>query len=274
MPLTSLTGAWRLESLTRGDRPVHTGQSHLVVRDEDLWELWPDTVYYDDEPGPVHRYALHWEGDDGRLEITVPGRPAKRGIARLFGDELQIRWGAVAGRYPDRFFDERGSFAVFVRERDPDTVARLLEPPARVERAQRSHPVLGALGHDARLGWWTARVRFGGVDGVTLYADGALDCPDEVFDRAAEVVARVDVGALRAYAASRLYGLYDANWRREDGPDVDEAGFARVLAPESLVVSEAGTVSVSFADGDLFWGHSVIVTLDRELSPIEAEMAG
>lgn len=270
----SLLGVWRLVSLTSRAGRVHTGQTHLVVREGELWEIWPRSVHYDDRPSPVRAYTLAWQRDDGLLEIEHPGRPKECGIARLFGDELQVRWGDVAGEPPDRFEDDQGTLAVFEREREPATITKLLEPPVRVARLRRSHPVLGELSYDASLEWWESEVRFGGVDAVKLHVDGGSDAPNEVFDRAADLLARVDADRLRAYAASALYELYDTTWRSDEGPDVDEVGFAALLSPESFGVRADGSVSVFFEDGDLFWGHVVIVSLDEQLVPIDAEMAG
>lgn len=269
----SILGVWRLESLTSGDRKVMTGETHLVVREDRLWEVWPRSRYYEGELGPEREYELSWEREDGRLEVRHPGRPSQCAIVRVFGDELQMRRSSMAGRFPESFYDRDGTFAVYARERGREE-QRLLEPPARARRAAREHTVLGRLVYDDNVGWWKTKVRFGGAEGVELHVAGPPTMGDDVLDRAAEKLHATDAGALRAYAAEKLLELKNGSWLSDDEEPVDAETFASRLTPQSFGVDEEGGVSVFFDDGDLFWGHVVIVSLNERLEPTDAEIAG
>lgn len=269
----SLLGVWRLESLTRRGRRTKSSHTHLVVHEQELWEICPRQVYYEDAPGPERAYVLTWEGDDGRLEITHLEKAAGRSILRLFGDELQLRHGPKPETFPKSFYDEKGTFAVYERENGA-AAETLLSPRPRKSRPRLEHPALGTLLHDAKLEWWQSEVRFGDRDRVRFRVEGGLRISVEALDRAGELLETVRCEDLCAYAASRLLDLKNGSWLG-DGEDVfDATAFAAKMSPASFGVRRDGSVSVFFDDGDLFSGHSIIVTLNAEREPIDAEIAG
>lgn len=137
-----------------------------------------------------------------------------------------------------------------------------------------SQAELGSFEYDERMRWWSIKVAFGGRPNVKLRVEASSDAVERVRTRATEVVRALDCGALKRFATTKLYSLYATTWRSDDGPDVDENGFAELLRPESIVILEDDAVAVYFDDGDLFAGHVVIVGLDPELQPRGAEIAG
>lgn len=60
-----LHGVWRLESLRSRAGDITTGQTHLVVQDEQLWEVWPDQTYYEGDSGPERSYEMIWKDGVG-----------------------------------------------------------------------------------------------------------------------------------------------------------------------------------------------------------------
>lgn len=275
MSTEKLLGVWRLESLTSDGQVVHTGQTHLVVDADRLFEVWPSNVYYDDRPGPEREYALAWVGEEGRLEVLAPSADQRSEwmTIRFFGDELHARIGPTPGRPAASFDDEDGLLAVYRREPDLEAAARLREPPPRRARVRRHHPVLGELTYDAKLMWWRGTARWGGVEDVRVSVSGDEQLEDEAFDRAAARLAATDDAALRAYAFEALGALYDETWR-QDRPSLDAAGFAARMSPSSFGVELDGTVTVYYDDGDLFFGHAICVAVDAEDRPFDAELAG
>jgi len=253
---------------------VGTSQTHLVVRKDVLWELDPDQTYYEGEPGPECPYRFEWDGNDGRLQMLKPNRPSQCALARLSQHRLRLRCGSVAGHFPDSFGDELGSLEVYERVTDPAALKKLLTPPPHVPRLTRMHRRLGELRYDLDLGWWEGRVSFGGVKGVSFHLEADRECPEAILDRAAKTLAAVRCADLKAYAAKKLLRLKNDDWLGDDEKPFTARSFQARLSPESVGMSEEGTVTVYFNDGDLFWGHVVVVELNSALKPVDADIAG
>lgn len=266
-------GVWRLLGITARGGSVHTSQTHLVVREDDLWEVWPGSIYYEGEPGPEHSYRFE-DGSPGRIEEIVPlGRYCY--LVARDGDTLRTRLGGVFGHFPDSIDDDSGDLSTYERVTG-DEATDLLQPPPRVRRKTIFHLRLGELTYDDNVHWWRTTIAFGGEDGVRLnvtLADGAD--PTTAFDAAAEIVDRLDCEALKAHAATELLELHNDTWRDDDdGPSIDAATFASRMTPESLTIRDDGRVEAWFDDGDLFLGHVIYVNLDAQLRPVDAGIAG
>lgn len=270
MEQSDLLGVWRLLGTTRKDEPVLSGQTHLVVHDDRLWEVWPDTTYYEGDRGPESSYEFE-PGTPARLTIIVPrGRFCH--LLQQRGDTLHVRLGGVFGRFPDSVDDDAGSLSRYVRETVPDVARKLREPPTRVKRPTTSHPVLGDLVYDGNLGWWESTVA---CDDERVPAYVSIDGRDDLasaLDDAAAALAKLDCDAIKAYAAGELLELHNESWREDEGETTTEE-FVAHMQLESLVFGSSG-VSVSFADGGLFYGHMISVDLDRALVPKVADIAG
>lgn len=270
--MPSLPGVWRFESLRRQDEPILTTETHLVVADGEMWEVHPGRQYYEDEPGPEEPYRLTWhgllDGAVGRLEVLSNHGPNQCGLVRLDGERLSIRWNGVAGTFPESFGDEWGRLAVYVREDNELLARRLRERPARVTRQHLTHPVLGALGFDQNLDWWEGQVAFGGAQ-ISVYVSAG---GPETFDAAAAILGRADCHRLRAFAAQELLALHNESWLQDGDVALSVDEFVARLQPVSFCVEGGDGASFDFDDGDLFWGHAVVVEVDRDGQPISAEM--
>lgn len=273
MKAADLHGVWRLLGITSRGSKVHSQQTHLVVLEHLLWEVWPNSKYYEGEPGPEHEYRFQ-EGEPGRLQVVVPnGRYCY--LATREGERLLMRLGGVFGRFPKSIDDDYGNLYTFEREKE-EAAAALRQPPARIGRRTTQHAALGAFVYDDNLHWWEGRVEFGG-QAITLNASAAPESsPEATVESAARIFHRLNCEALRAYASSKLLELYNDTWREagEGGPPVDAATFGERLTPESIVLESDGEVSVWFLDDDMFGGHSVRVSLDADLQPTDARIEG
>lgn len=274
MPAKDFLGVWRLRSLTMGGQKVFTSQTHLVVRKDVLWEVSPDETYYEGESGPESRYRFQWKGREGRLQVLQAPRRPFCAIVRVARNELRVRWGGVLGQFPESFDEDYGQLGVFEREKDAKKVAELSTPPSRTKRKKRRHRVLGELAYDDDLSWWIGKVKWGTKKDVIVHVSAPLECKDAVFDRVAERLKSVRERDVKAYAATKLLDLKNENWLTDGEKPVTAAKFRAKLSPESFSVDEKGRVSVCFEDGDLFWGHVVLVELDTKLRPVDAEIAG
>lgn len=267
-----LLGTWRLVGITHGDHEVMTGKTHLVVRADAMWEVWPDQVRYVGDPDPWRSYELDWlESDDGRL-VVDGARFETHYIVRLVGEELCLRAGGVAGQPPKSFADEHGTLTTYVREMDPEVLESLREPPAPLARVSVTHATLGELTYDENLNWWTAKTTWDGGE-IAFRVDGGPASVAADFDRGAQILAALDPRSIKLAAADELLDTHNDGWC-DEGEEVDAETFITRMQVESVNVDADGGVVVYFDDGDLFWGHAIYVSLNEGLQVSGSGIAG
>lgn len=109
---------------------------------------------------------------------------------------------------------------------------------------------------------------------VTVPAEDPEDPP--AFGRAVEIVR--GLGELIEVAEERAaWGLLDIkneSWRDPEEPEVTPDEFRSAIAVEGVWVHGDGSSEVYFADGDLFWGHAIVVRFDEAGQFREASTAG
>ncbi len=271
MKLGDLLGVWRLVRISARGGEVGTGQTHLVVRQQDLWEVWPGNTYYEGEPGPERKFHFK-KGTPARLETLTPNGRFCYLVTRR-GDQLRMRLGGVFGHYPDSISDSKGNLYTYERVTGEEAT-RYQQPPPRASRKAASHSRLGELIYDDNIDWWAGTTH---IDDQPIRVHVVVD-PDaeqaSAFDAAAAILDRLEFDAIRAYVASEHLDLYNDNWRGEDDPPIDAATFASRLVLASVTVDLDGSVSVWFDDDGMFAGHSVDVGLDANLTPTRAHIAG
>lgn len=81
-------------------------------------------------------------------------------------------------------------------------------------------------------------------------------------------------GAMREFAAAQLLELKNDNWREEDQPEVTKDDFMYRISIEAISFNEDGEYEIWYADGDLFWGHSIMVSVDRKGRPVRTDIHG
>ena len=74
----------------------------------------------------------------------------------------------------------------------------------------------------------------------------------------------------RTFAAGELAGLA-SDWQEKT---VTEADFARKISISEFSMDPEGTYTVYYHDGDLFYGHVIVLTGSGETGPESAEIAG
>jgi hypothetical protein len=79
---------------------------------------------------------------------------------------------------------------------------------------------------------------------------------------------------INACASKELLGLKNDTWLGEDEAEVSEAEFARRMVLESILVQADGSFEFWHNDGDLFWGHSIMVSGNLTDGPKDAGIHG
>mgnify|MGYP000913203637 FL=1 len=57
-----------------------------------------------------------------------------------------------------------------------------------------------------------------------------------------------------------LLDVKNSSWLEENELDLTENEFRKRLTLESITVMDLGDIEFWFNDGDLFWGHSILVS--------------
>ncbi len=135
--------------------------------------------------------------------------------------------------------------------------------------------VLGELTYNEHLAWYQGQVTRAplGSFTVALSTESAAEVATMLRDAGQWVrdIVAIDRRA-RAYAAGALLDLYNDEWREE--AVLSPADFSQRLTLESVTFYPDGSVEVFYDDGDLFWGHVVIVSAERGPRFTGADIAG
>jgi len=138
------------------------------------------------------------------------------------------------------------------------------------------HPTLGPLAYNPQFGWYSTQVMVGGQEvGVHLLCEGS-DGEAPALDPAARLVSMLDavVSAAKQHAATGLLTLKNDAWLEDDEPEVTRDAFIDRMELSSVIVNGGGTSDLYFRDGDLFWGHVIIVERNEAGEFGEAHIAG
>lgn len=144
------------------------------------------------------------------------------------------------------------------------------------EPVTRDVPGFGKLVLDRRVEWYVGRAQWGGAE-VTLNLVAEHDAELEAalgFARrmwADQPGWRQRVGA---YAVQELLEVKNGGWLSEGEAKLTEAQFLERITLTSITVGPTGSFSFWHDDGDVFWGHSVVVSGTVDGGPDDADIPG
>ncbi|MCB9766027.1 MAG: DUF2262 domain-containing protein, partial [Alphaproteobacteria bacterium] len=143
--------------------------------------------------------------------------------------------------------------------------------PVRVE-----DPQLGVLTLNRALGWYEGEIAWCARTVPLKVSPEAPERPEAALDVARALAADAERWRDRVedFAVQALLGLKNDNWLEDDEAPVDEAGFKARMTLTSITADEGGTFSFWHDDGDLFWGHAILVTGDLDTGPTDADIPG
>jgi hypothetical protein len=75
-------------------------------------------------------------------------------------------------------------------------------------------------------------------------------------------------------AVGRLLNLKNESWLGEDEKELSAEEFKKKMTLESVVIHPSGDFEFWFDDGDLFWGHAIMVEASLEAGPTDAGIHG
>ena len=84
---------------------------------------------------------------------------------------------------------------------------------------------------------------------------------------------REHLDELSAYAAAEMLDDHNGgDWC--EGAPIDAAEFVRRMTLTDVAFTETGSFEAYYDDGDLFWGHAILVRVDEDGRPEHAEFFG
>ena len=135
-------------------------------------------------------------------------------------------------------------------------------------------PLCGEFALDRQFSWFACEMDWAG-ERCLVY----LECDEEDGETAEAALAAfkpIDPAAadwdrrFRAFAAQELAELA-SDWQ---DTAVTEEDFARRISISEFSMDPEGTYTAYYDDGDLFFGHVIVITGDEESGPEDAEIAG
>ncbi len=144
------------------------------------------------------------------------------------------------------------------------------------------HPELGTLRYEEEYDWYKGQIKV--LQFRCLDSDVSIQLSiDEEGEVASSLKRATDfVGELgnhaelvKKYAAQKLLELKNETWiDDEDEEPLTSTQFQQRMTLESISIDSEGEISFYHNDGDLFWGHCILVTMDSKNHFIDAEIAG
>ena len=138
------------------------------------------------------------------------------------------------------------------------------------------HPTLGHLEYDEQVDWYSAKVTVDGrLADLHIHCDGASGEPSAI-PHAVRIARKLDplCRAAKECAVRDLLELKNDTWRDEDEPELSVEEFKRLMELEGIVVYGDGSAEFYYLDGDLFWGHCILVQMDADERFDNAHIAG
>jgi hypothetical protein len=135
---------------------------------------------------------------------------------------------------------------------------------------------LGRLEYDRKNGWFAGRAEWcGQTVGISLSCTHAedrtavLEAAKRLFAEQLHWQRRV-----REYAVEQLLTLNNDSWLDEDDEEMSAEGYLSKMNLESISVDESGDIAFWHDDGDLFWGHAILISGNVSVGLTDADIPG
>lgn len=79
---------------------------------------------------------------------------------------------------------------------------------------------------------------------------------------------------MKDFCASKLLDLKNNSWLGEEERPLTKEAFMETIELKAITAFSDGSFELYFDDGDLFWGHTILVSVDKAYELMEAEIAG
>lgn len=251
-------GVWKL--MEYGGGKIITSKTHLVVKEDILWEVHPKTIYYENESGPEVGYTFE-EGQPAKLSLNS----GFKYLVQKKGETLFLKLGPVYGSFP-RSFQDQGNLGEYVLE-TAEIAQKVGVLPKKSKVEELKVRGFGTLKYDQNLRWWVGRTKFQDKK-VILYISVDEDNKFEPIKRVKDKLKQLKVMAFDQIAAENLLRLFNDSWNHKE-QNLTHEEFVSAITLKSIALERDEGASIWFDDGDLFAGHSINVSVDSENKVID-----
>jgi len=85
---------------------------------------------------------------------------------------------------------------------------------------------------------------------------------------------KVNLDTTKIYAASLLTELKNDSWLEENEIPLTQTKFAETIIFDGIIAFSEGSFQIFFYDNDIFWGHSIVVDIDKDFKFDGANISG
>jgi hypothetical protein len=139
------------------------------------------------------------------------------------------------------------------------------------------HPRFGVLHYSDRYHCYQGQTTVQQVQiSVSFATDDAGNLDSRLWDRANDVVTQMESYSedAKKYAVEGLLELKNENWLDSEEEPLTREQFKHRMTLESVDISVEGEIGFFYDDGDLFFGHCIVITLDQCDRFVNADIAG
>lgn len=269
----AIQGLWRVVSCVARGRPVGSATTHYQFDGNRVKQIVPSRV----NSGDWATFGLDPAAQPKRFtmisETVKAGKTARRvdrWLYELDGDTLQLCWPRMFGDYPETLSDQ--IHGVVTLARDPG-------PPPKTKQASgkkpMEDPVLGRLTWNDNHDWWETRFDLKPDLAVFVHLRTGKEKDDTTsIARGREFACwlRQHEQSAREFAAAELIDTHNDSWN--DGEPISASTFLGRTTLKGVGFDPDRGATLHYDDGDLFGGHSIIVSVDENREFRDATLAG
>jgi hypothetical protein len=136
--------------------------------------------------------------------------------------------------------------------------------------------ILGDLTLEKRFDWFEGTINWGAITvGITLSVvnNEPIEHQEEL---AINLMRSQDQWnkQIQAFVLQKLLPLKNSNWRNDDGSLETDDSFMKKMTLQTISINSGNTFTFWYDDGDLFFGHSIVVVGDINNGITSATIAG
>lgn len=135
----------------------------------------------------------------------------------------------------------------------------------------------GTFIYDRRAGWYSGTVRWLGREiRLNLLSEGDEQALEESIAVARALWSDAERWAARVetFAVAELLSLKNESWLEPDDEPLTREQFLERMSLESITVDPEENIDFWHHDGDLFWGHSIVVYANLTDGPVDTDIPG
>ncbi|MBR8835449.1 MAG: DUF2262 domain-containing protein [Stigonema ocellatum SAG 48.90 = DSM 106950] len=124
--------------------------------------------------------------------------------------------------------------------------------------------------------WYESKLEINGMATEIYVSDQEIKEVEALNNRVNKAINWIqdNFESILKYCAENLLELKNESWADSEEEKVTEAEFKERLLLESIKIESDGRLEVTFQDGELFWGHLIVVRTDAEYKLNYADIEG